>query len=80
MRIGIKGILSFGNVRVIMIGLCNKSNINVCGEVWFNELCMSELENKGGWVVVFNMDVNFVDFVNVSVIGNMSIIGFGLIE
>jgi len=80
LRIGIKGTPSFGNVRVIMIGLRNKSNTNICGEVWFNELRMSELENKGGWAAVLNMDANLADFANVSATGNVSTIGFGSIE
>lgn len=80
LRIGIKGNPSFGNVRVIMIGLRNKSNTDVCGEVWFNELRMSELENKGGWAAVANMDANIADFANVSATGRASTIGFGSIE
>ncbi len=80
LRIGIKGNPSFGNVRVIMIGLRNKSNSDVCGEVWFNELRMSELENKGGWAAVANMDANIADFANVSATGRVSTIGFGSIE
>lgn len=80
LRIGIKGNPSFGNVRVIMLGLRNKSNSDVCGEVWFNELRMSELENKGGWAAVANMDANLADFANVSATGRVSTIGFGSIE
>ena len=66
------------NVRVIMIGLRNKSNSDVCGEVWFNELRMSELENKG--VAVANMDANLADFANISATGKITTIGFGSIE
>jgi len=79
-RYGIKGNPSFGNVRVIMIGLRNKSNSDVCGEVWFNELRMSELENKGGWAAVANMDANLADFANISATGKITTIGFGSIE
>ena len=80
LRIGIKGNPSFGNVRVIMVGLRNKNNTDVCGEVWFNELRMSELENKGGWAAVANMDANIADFANISATGRTSTIGFGSIE
>ena len=80
LRIGIKGNPSFGNVRVIMLGLRNKSNNDVCGEVWFNELRMSELENKGGWATVGSVDANVADFANVSATGRISTIGFGSIE
>ncbi len=80
LRIGIKGNPSFGNVRVIMVGLRNKSNNDICGEVWFNELRMSELENKGGWAAVGSMDANVADFANMSATGRISTIGFGSIE
>jgi len=81
MRIGIKGNPSFGNVRVIMIGLRNNQQSgDVSGEVWFNELRMSELENKGGWAAVANMDANIADFANLSATGRISTIGFGSIE
>ena len=82
LRIGIKGNPSFGNVRVIMIGLRNAENNgrDISGEVWFNELRMSELDNKGGWAAVANMDANVADFANVSATGRISTIGFGSIE
>ncbi|MCH9660201.1 MAG: cell surface protein SprA, partial [Bacteroidetes bacterium] len=64
----------------IMIGLRNRSNNPICGEVWFNELRLSELENKGGWAAVANLDANLADFANVSATGAISTIGFGSIE
>ncbi len=80
LRIGIKGNPSFGNVRIIMLGLRNASNDDICGEVWFNELRLSELNNKGGWAAVANMDVNLADFASVTATGKRSTIGFGSID
>lgn len=80
MRIGIKGNPSFGAVRTIMIGLKNNTDTELCGEVWINELRLSELENQGGWAAVASMDVNFADFANISTIGRKSTAGFGSIE
>jgi cell surface protein SprA len=83
-RIGIQGNPNFGNVRVLMVGLKNTgSSINnptACGEVWFNELRMSDLENEGGWAAVLSMDSNIADFADVSATGRRSTIGFGGIE
>lgn len=79
-KFGIKGNPSFGNVRVIMLGLRNKTNNSICGEAWFNELRMSELENEGGWAAVASLDANLADFANVSATGRMSTVGFGGIE
>ena len=80
LRIGIKGNPSFGNVRVMMMGLRNNTNNDISGEVWFNELRMSELENQGGWAAIANMDANIADFANVSATGRISTIGFGTID
>lgn len=80
MRIGIRGNPSFGAVRVIMLGLKNGTNTNVCGEVWFNELRLTELENQGGWAAVASMDVNLADFANVSAVGRRTTVGFGSLE
>ncbi len=79
-RFGIKGNPSFGNVRVIMLGLRNKVNTDVCGEAWFNELRLTELDNKGGWAAVGSLDANLADFASVSATGAKSTIGFGSIE
>nr|WP_111684972.1 cell surface protein SprA [Winogradskyella tangerina] len=81
-RIAIKGNPNFGNVRVLMVGVKNSgiTMANACGEVWFNELRMSELENEGGWAAVVGMDSNIADFADVSFTGRRSTIGFGGIE
>ena len=50
------------------------------GEAWFDELRLSEMDNKGGMAAVVNMDGNFADFANVSATGKMSTIGFGTLE
>ena len=80
MRIGIKGNPSFGNVRTIMLGMKNASTSEVAGEVWFNELRLSELKNQGGWAAVATMDANMADFMNISATGRRSTVGFGSIE
>ncbi|WP_251805107.1 cell surface protein SprA [Antarcticibacterium sp. W02-3] len=84
LRIGIKGNPSFGNIRLLMLGLKNGSPKNsgagICGEVWFNELRLSELDNEGGWAAIVNMDANFADFADVAATGRKSTIGFGTLE
>jgi len=80
-RIGIKGSPSFGNVRVLMLGVKNaKQTGEVSGEVWFNEMRLSGLKNEGGWAAIANVDANIADFANFTVSGRRSTIGFGGIE
>ncbi|MEW5674820.1 cell surface protein SprA [Flavobacterium enshiense] len=80
LTIGIKGNPNFGLVRTIMVGLKNKTNDAIRGEVWFNELRMADMDNKGGWAAVANMDTNFADFANFSATSKKSTIGFGGLE
>ncbi|GAB2764861.1 T9SS outer membrane translocon Sov/SprA [Salinimicrobium soli] len=84
LRIGIKGNPSFGSIRMLMLGVKNgipqSSSREVCGEVWFNELRLSDLKNEGGWAAIVNMDANVADFANVSATGRRSTVGFGALE
>lgn len=83
MNIGIKGNPNFGQVRTLMVGLKNPnpaSNGPVRGEVWFNELRMSDMDNKGGYAAVANLDTNLADFATFSATGRLSTIGFGALE
>lgn len=83
-RVSIKGNPNFGDIRVLMVGVKNSgSSLNhptACGEVWFNELRMSDMENQGGWAAVASVDTNIADFANISATGRRSTIGFGGIE
>lgn len=80
-RIAIKGNPNFGDIRVLMVGVKSiNPNNNVCGEVWFNELRLADLDNKGGWAAIASMDTNLADFANISATGRQSTIGFGSVE
>ena len=80
LTLGIKGNPNFGLVRTLMIGVKNKSGQVQRGEVWFNELRMSDMDNKGGYAAVANLDTNLADFATVSATTRMSTIGFGSLE
>ena len=91
LRLGIRGNPNFGMVRTLMLGVKNQTNnlsnpqhpLNprrLKGEVWYNELRLAGMDNKGGMAAVANMDANFADFANVSATGKMSTIGFGTLE
>jgi cell surface protein SprA len=80
LTLGIKGNPNFGLVRTLMIGIKNKTGQIQRGEVWFNELRMSDMDNKGGYAAVANLDSNLADFANVSATTRMSTIGFGSLE
>ena len=81
LRLGVKGNPSFGNIRLLMVGVKNGTRVDgvadLCGEVWFNELRLSDLKNEGGWAGVVSMDSNLADFANLSATGRKSTTGFG---
>ncbi|WP_378185696.1 cell surface protein SprA [Aquimarina sp. W85] len=80
LRAGIKGNPSYGNIRVMMVGVKNESGETQSGTVWFNEMRLSDLKNQGGWAAVGSVDANIADFATMSASGKMSTIGFGSIE
>lgn len=92
LRLGIRGNPNFGLVRTLMIGIKNNTQNtqipegvsfvpqDVRGEVWFNELRLAEMDNKGGMAALVNVDSNIADFATVSATGRMSTIGFGALE
>jgi len=80
LRIGIKGNPSFRDIRVLMLGVKNQSNQNVSGQVWFNELRLSGLQNQGGWAGLVNVDTNIADFATITATGRRSTVGWGAIE
>ena len=92
LRIGVKGNPNFGLVRTIMLGIKNNTKEgkspdgtplvekDILGSVWFNELRMSDMDNKGGMAAVANVETNLADFANISATGRMSTIGFGTLE
>ncbi len=83
-RVGVKGNPSFGDIRILMLGVKNgiseTASQDLCGEVWFNELRLADLDNEGGWAAIVNMDANVADFANISATGRRSTVGFGALE
>jgi cell surface protein SprA len=81
LRLGIKGNPNMGMVRSIMMGLkSNEPHDYVKGEVWFDELRLADMDNKGGMAALLNVDTNFADLGTVSFTGNMKNYGFGSLE
>ena len=76
----VKGNPTLSEVKNIMIGIRNKSNSVKSGEVWVNELRMSEFDEDGGWAMQGNMALALSDIATVNVSGRTETAGFGSIE
>ena len=81
LRLGIKGNPNLGMIRNVMLGVkSNEPHQDIKGEVWFDELRMAEMDNKGGMAALLNVDTNFADLGTLSFTGNMKNYGFGGLE
>ncbi|WP_432711900.1 cell surface protein SprA [Pedobacter sp.] len=88
--ITIKGQPDMSKIRVYMLGVRNPlRNLANPGnddgqdknaQVWFNELRLTQFDERGGWAATASMNVKLADFADVYVSGSKSTIGFGGIE
>jgi cell surface protein SprA len=87
--ITIKGNPNLSAIRIIMIGIRNPSKVSAsdsddgkvkCGQIWVNELRLSDFTENGGWAANARVQAKLADFGNISVSGNMYTPGFGSIE
>ncbi|MBC8051523.1 MAG: cell surface protein SprA [Sphingobacteriaceae bacterium] len=69
-------------VRVYMVGVKNPLNDNMekSAEVWFNELRLTDFDERGGWAATARMNTKLADFGDITVSGSTSTIGFGSID
>ncbi|RZK44871.1 MAG: cell surface protein SprA, partial [Pedobacter sp.] len=58
----------------------NRRQANACTEIWFNELRLSELDEKSGWAALGRVDIKLADLGTLYVSGGTRSIGFGLLE
>jgi cell surface protein SprA len=88
-RISVSGNPNLSNVRVIMIGVRNpiKNRNNSAddgnpkyGEVWVNELRLSDFIENGGWAANAHLQARLADLGTVDVVGQTSTPGWGSIE
>lgn len=82
---------NLGDVKMAMLGINNpkrgeKNNsvtddgLSKCAEVWFNELRLSGLNEKGGYAAVARADVQLADLGTVRASGDMHTRGYGNID
>jgi len=71
---------NLGEIRGILLGVENTSAENACGEVWFNELRLSSMDEEGGYAALGRVDVNLADLGTLSISANGHTKGFGTLE
>ncbi|UYQ93506.1 cell surface protein SprA [Chitinophaga horti] len=73
---------SLGEVRNLMIGVANPTNDGLakCTEVWFNEMRLTGLDEKGGYAAVGRLDMQLADLGTFTMSGSMHTAGFGGVD
>ncbi len=71
---------NLGEVRGMLLAVQNAKTSSTSAEVWFNELRLSRLDEKGGWAALGRVDLRLADLGNVSIAGNVRSSGFGTLE
>ena len=79
-RITVVGNPSVAEVENIMIGVRNRSNSIKSGEIWVNELRMSEYNEESGWAAMANVAVGLSDIGNINFAGRIETAGYGSLE
>jgi len=76
----IMGNPNLAEVGGILMGVENTNAASACGELWFNELRLSSMDEKGGWASLGRVDANLSDLGTISVSANTHSNGFGTLE
>ena len=88
-KVTVVGNPNLAQVKTIMIGVRNPKKKSIedtddglskCGQIWVNELRLTEFDEQGGWAANSRITARLADFGNITLSGNMSTIGFGSIE
>jgi len=88
-KVTVVGNPNLSQVKTLMIGVRNPKKKSIddtddglskCGQIWVNELRLTDFDEQGGWAANSRVATRLADFGNVTLSGNMSTLGFGSIE
>ncbi|MDN3581108.1 cell surface protein SprA [Mucilaginibacter flavus] len=86
----IKGQPDLSRLRTIMIGVRNPlkgtnttvtdDGLDKSGIVWFDELRLTDFDQRGGWAATARLDTKLADFADVTFSGSKTTVGFGTLD
>ena len=79
-KITVMGNPTLEEIETIMIGVRNNGQHDACGEVWVNELRLSQFNEQGGVAAMANAALAVSDIAQVNVSGRLETAGYGSIE
>ncbi len=72
---------NLGEVKGMLLGVENTNNPGgACGEVWYNELRLSQIDEHGGYAALGRVDAVLGDLGTISISANTHTNGFGTLE
>lgn len=78
--VSVLGNPSLSDVRVMLIGIRNKSNSVKDGTVWLNELRVTDFNESGGWAAKVNANLGLSDVAMVNFAAHKETAGFGGVD
>ncbi len=79
-KVSVVGNPSLGDVKVMMVGVRNKSTSQRSTEVWVNELRLDDFNDDGGWAAKANLNVALSDLGTINISGRKETDGFGALD
>ncbi|MCH5216001.1 MAG: cell surface protein SprA [Muribaculaceae bacterium] len=79
-KVSIIGNPSLSDIKVILIGVRNRSSIPRDGTVWVNELRVTDFDERGGWAAHGNLNIGISDIATVNIGGHKETVGFGSVD
>lgn len=79
-KITVMGNPNLGDIQTIMIGVRNQGRAVKTGEIWVDELRLTDYNEDGGWAVTGSASVGFSDIGSVNLSVRHETAGFGGIE
>ncbi|HUX94643.1 MAG TPA: cell surface protein SprA [Bacteroidales bacterium] len=88
-RVSVSGNPNLSNIKVIMVGIRNPivtrnktydDGTSKSGEVWFNELRLSDFVENAGWAANAHLQARLADFGTIDMVGQTTTPGWGSID
>jgi cell surface protein SprA len=89
-KITIKGQPDLSRLAAVMLGVRNpyRNSANPgtddgqskTGILWFDELRLTDFDNRGGWAATGRMDAKLADFATLTLSGSRTTVGFGTLD
>jgi len=79
-KVSVIGNPSLAEINVIMVGIRNNTNQDKSGEIWVNELRVTDFDEEGGWAAKGSLNIALSDIGTVTLTGHKETAGFGSIE